>query len=60
MNKNQKILNKIEEWCDKLPYITIKVEVELPDETLVFERLKPQRIIGFATSENGGENYGRK
>ena len=47
MFEQQKILNKIEQWAEKLPYRSVKIEVELPDQTLVLMKEKPQRKIGF-------------
>lgn len=46
MFEQQKILNKIEQWADRLPYNSLKIEVELPNQTLVLEKSK-QRPIGF-------------
>ena len=40
------ILKKIEQWVDKLPYKWVKIEVDLPDKTLVLEKTRPKRI-GF-------------
>lgn len=47
MFEQQKILNKIEQWVEKLPYNSVKIEVELPNQTLVLMKEKPQRKIGF-------------
>lgn len=46
MFEQQHILNKIEQWAERLPYKTIKIEVELPNQTLVLEKSK-NRPIGF-------------
>lgn len=46
MFEQQKILNKIEQWADRLPYNSLKIEVELPNQTLVLVKSK-QRPIGF-------------
>lgn len=42
------ILDKIEQWVDKLPYRSVKIEVELPDKTVVLTKDR-QRPIGFST-----------
>ena len=47
MLEQQKILSKIEQWVEKLPYSSVKIEIELPNQTLVFMKEKPQRKIGF-------------
>ena len=42
-----KVLNKIEEWAEKLPYKHLKIEINLKDGTdLVYEKDK-QNPIGF-------------
>lgn len=46
MFEQQKILNKIEQWAERLPYNSLKIEVELPNQTLVLVKSK-QRPIGF-------------
>lgn len=47
MFEQQHILNKIEQWAERLPYKTLKIEVELPDQLLVLEKSK-NRPVGFA------------
>lgn len=47
MLEYQAILNKIESWAERLPYKTLKIELELPNRTLVLEKSKV-RQIGFA------------
>lgn len=47
MFEQQKILNKIEQWVEKLPYMSVRIEVELPEQTLVLTKERPQRKIGF-------------
>ena len=49
MFEQQKILNKIEQWAERLPYNSLKIEVELPNQTLVLVKSK-QRPIGFQAS----------
>ena len=46
MFEQQYILNKIEQWADRLPYQSLKIEVELSNQTLTLEKTK-QRPIGF-------------
>lgn len=41
------ILNKIEQWAERLPYKTLKIEVELPNQSLVLEKTR-NRPVGFA------------
>ena len=36
MFEQQYILNKIEQWADRLPYHSLKIEVELSNQTLTF------------------------
>ena len=46
MFEQQHILKKIEQWADRLPYQSLKIEVELSNQTLTLEKT-PQRPIGF-------------
>lgn len=46
MYEENRILDKIEQLVDKLPYRTVRIEVELPDKTVVLTKDK-QRLIGF-------------
>ena len=46
MYEENHVLSKIEQWVDKLPYRSVKIEVELPDKTLVLTKDR-QRPIGF-------------
>ena len=46
MFEQQHILKKIEQWADRLPYQSLKIEVELSKQTLTFEKTI-QRHIGF-------------
>lgn len=50
MMEHKKILEKIEKLIEQLPFRYVKIEVELPRETLVLEKER-QKPIGFA-SEN--------
>ena len=34
MFEQQYVLNKIEQWAERLPYRTLRIEVELPGQTL--------------------------
>lgn len=45
------ILRKIEQWVDKLPYLTVEIRIELPDETITLTKDK-QRKIGFEIPQN--------
>ena len=47
MFEQQHILNKIEQWAERLPYETLKIEVELPNQSLILEKSK-NRPVGFA------------
>ena len=53
MFEQQYILNKIEQWADRLPYQSLKIEVELSNQTLTFEKTK-QRPIGFQAPPTEG------
>ena len=46
MFEQQYVLNKIEQWAERLPYRTLRIEVELPGQTLTLEKSKA-RPIGF-------------
>lgn len=46
MFEQQYVLNKIEQWAERLPYRTLRIEVELPGQTLTLENSKA-RPIGF-------------
>ena len=50
MYEENEILNKIEELVDKLPYRSVKIEVELEDKTLTLQKDR-RRTIGFYTEE---------
>ena len=47
MFEQQRILNKIEYWVERLPYNTVKIEIQLPGQTLTLEKDKA-RPVGFA------------
>ena len=46
MFEQQHILKKIEQWADRLPYQSLKIEVELPNQTLTLAKTR-QRPIEF-------------
>ena len=46
MFEQQHILKKIEQWADRLPYQSLKIEVELSNQTLTLEKTR-KRPIGF-------------
>lgn len=46
MFEQRQILKKIEQWGERLPYKTLKIEVELSNQTLILEKSR-QRPIGF-------------
>lgn len=48
--EQRRILDKIEQWAERLPYSTLKIEIELPGETLRLEKNKA-RPIGFIDRE---------
>ena len=50
MYEENHVLRKIEQWVDKLPYRSVKIEVELKDKTLTLQKDR-QRQIGFSTEE---------
>ena len=51
MFEQQYVLNKIEQWAERLPYRTLRIEVELPGQTLTLEKSKA-RPIGFSPPAN--------
>lgn len=52
MFEQQHILNKIEQWAERLPYKTLKIEVELLNQSLILEKSK-NRPVGFAPPPDG-------
>ena len=50
MYEENYVLKKIEQWVDKLPYKSVKIEVELADKTLTLQKDR-RRQIGFSTEE---------
>lgn len=48
MNEEAHVLSKIEWRVDKLPYRSVKIEVELDDKTLTLTKDR-QRPSGFST-----------
>ena len=51
MYEENLILSQIEELVDKLPYRSVKIEVELADKTLTLNKER-RRQIGFQTEES--------
>ena len=52
MFEQQHILKKIEQWAERLPYQSLKIEVELSNQTLTLEKTR-QRPIGFQPPPQG-------
>lgn len=52
MFEQQYVLSKIEQWAERLPYRTLRIEVELPGQTLTLEKCKA-RPIGFIPPPTG-------
>ena len=52
MFEQQYVLSKIEQWAERLPYNTLRIEVELPGQTLTLEKCKA-RPIGFSPPPTG-------
>lgn len=50
MFEQKYVLDKIEQWAERLPYRTLRIEVELPGQTLTLEKSKV-RPIGFNTTQ---------
>lgn len=50
MFEYQEILDKIEQLVERLPYKSVKIEVELQDQTLVLTKER-QHPIGFRYEE---------
>ena len=44
MFEQQYVLSKIEQWAERLPYNTLRIEVELPGQTLTLEKCKARPI----------------
>lgn len=55
MIEQQRVFNKIEEWCERLPYHSLRIEIDLPEQTLMLEKTR-RRTIGFKpiTKKEGG------
>lgn len=51
MFEHQKILNKIEQWVEKLPYASVKIEVEMRNGEMLVLNKDRQRLIGFSTDK---------
>lgn len=57
--EQRRILDKIEQWAERLPYRTLTIEIELPGETLRLEKTK-SRPVGFTDREvkrSGGAEF---
>lgn len=50
MYEENRILGKIEQLVDKLPYRSVRIEVDLPDKTVVLTKDR-QRPIGFTADK---------
>ena len=50
MYEENHVLSKIEQWVDKLPYRSVRIEVSLPDKTVVLSKDR-QRPIGFTSDK---------
>lgn len=46
MLEHQKILTKIEQLVDQLPYRSVRIEIEFKDQTLTLDKQK-ESAIGF-------------
>lgn len=46
MMEHQKILRKIEQLIDQLPYRSVRIEIEFKDQTLTLDKQK-ESAIGF-------------
>ena len=51
MFEHQKILNKIEQWVEKLPYASVKIEVEMRNGEILVLNKDRQRPIGFSADQ---------
>ena len=49
MFEQRYVLGKIEQWAERLPYRTLRIEVELPGQSLTLEKSKTP-AIGFNTA----------
>ena len=56
MFEQQYVLSKIEQWAERLPYNTLRIEVELPGQTLTLEKCKarPSGIYPPPKGNRGG------
>ena len=50
MYEENHVLSKIEQLVEKLPYRSVRIEVELPQQTLILTKER-QRPIGFQYGE---------
>ena len=59
MFEQQYILNKIEQWADRLPYQSLKIEVELSNQTLTLEKTKGVTAV-IENTAGQGSNLGNE
>ena len=55
MIEQRYVLDKIEHWAERLPYRTLRIEVELPEQTLTLEKSKALPIGFSAAVETQGK-----
>lgn len=55
MFEQRYVLDKIEQWAERLPYRTLRIEVELPGQTLTLEKSKALSIGFSAAVETQGK-----
>lgn len=55
MFEQRYVLDKIEQWAERLPYRTLRIEVELPGQTLTLEKSKALHIGFSAAVETQGK-----
>ena len=48
MFEQQHILKKIEQWAERLPYQSLKIEVELSNQTLTLEKNQTAPPLDFS------------
>lgn len=58
MFEQSKVLNKIEQWADRLPYKSLKIEIDMGNQTFTLEKNKG-RVIGFVPPPHAGQSEGR-
>lgn len=55
MFEQRYVLDKIEQWAERLPYRTLRIEVELPGQPLTLEKSKALPIGFSAAVETQGK-----